>query len=247
MELSKFEKLFNEALKSNETFVFFCSCEVEYSGRAEAELPLGDRIIIVKSDNTLLVHQPVDNNPINYMKKGSSIRLAKGEDNLVLKSYNANYKDYLDVIIFNVYNFISQKLYDGKDLILSGNEQDMSDMLKEKPHLISSDFKPLSREEHTQYGFIDVFGHDNKGNLIIVECKRYSAGLSAVQQLRRYVEKISDLKGIDNSRIQGVIAAPDITKNAKEMLLNWGFSFVSVEAPKRLERYRKNQKSILDF
>lgn len=247
MDKLEFSNKFNEALRSNESIVFFCSCEVEYSGRAEAELPIGDRIVIVKSDNTLLIHQPVDNNPINYMKKGSSIRLVDEDDSLRIKTYNADYKDYLDIIIYDVYNFISRKLYDGKELILAGNEQDMSDMIKEKPELIASDFQPLSREEHTKYGFIDVFGHDNKGNLVIIECKRYSAGLSAVQQLRRYVEKMSELKGIEPGRIRGVLAAPDITKNAKEMLTNWDFSFVSVEAPKRLEKYRKNQKSILDY
>jgi len=120
-------------------------------------------------------------------------------------------------------------------------------MLKDNPKLISKDFKPLSREEHTKFGFIDVFGHDNKGNLILIECKRYTAGVSAVQQLRRYVEKIIELKGLKKETVKGILAAPNLAKNAEEMMQKWGFTFVSVEPPKRLEKYKKNQKNILEF
>jgi RecB family endonuclease NucS len=45
-----------EALKRNETIVIGCECEVDYSGRAEAHLPIGERLVVIKSDNTLLVH-----------------------------------------------------------------------------------------------------------------------------------------------------------------------------------------------
>nr|MCK4929553.1 endonuclease NucS [Nanoarchaeota archaeon] len=245
MELTDFRVKFEEALAKNESVVFFCNCEIRYSGRAEAFLQRGDRLIIVKSDNTLLVHQPEGGNPINYMKPNSKIDLEHLENHFVLHVRNLDYKDYLDIEIFRVYEFINRKLEDGIKQELAGSEKDMSDMIKTKPELISNDFKPLSREEHTKFGFIDVFGHDKKGNLVVVECKRYTASLQCVTQLRRYVEKIKELKG--TQKVKGILASPKISPNAKAMLEKWKFKWVQVHPPKRLERYTKDQKNLYEW
>ena len=125
------------------------------------------------------------------------------------------------------------------------SEAEMNDMNKDYPYWISKDCKTLSREEHTKCGFIDVFGHDNKGTLIVIECKRYTAGLDAVQQLRRYVEKIKELKGINT--VSGIIASPKIAPNAEEMLKKWGFTWKLVNPPMRLLRHNKNQKALDAF
>lgn len=247
MELTDFKVKFEEAIARNESIVFFCNCEVRYSGRAEAFLAGGDRIVIIKGDNTVLVHQPDGSNPINYMKPKSRLDLEHANNHLILKTQNMDYKDYLDIEIFRVYDFINHKLEDGLKLELVGTEKDMSDMIKAKPELISKDFKPLSREEHTKFGFIDVFGHDKKGNLVVVECKRYTASLQCVTQLRRYVEKIKELKGLKASQVKGILASPKISPNALEMLEKWKFRWVQVHPPKRLERFKKDQKKLGDW
>lgn len=247
MELSQFRAQLNESINANKTVSFFSRCKILYSGRAEAELAEGDRLIIIKSDNSLIVHQPIGSAPVNYMKADSSIELQESNSSLVLISKNQKYKDELIIIISKVHSFQSYKLEDGCKITLAGSEKDMSDMIRDVPKLISEDFKPLSREEHNKFGFIDVFGHDGAGNLVIIECKRYTAGLSAVEQLRRYVEKMSELKGIKKNKIKGILAAPEIAKNAEDMLVSWGYRFVKVFPPKKLEKYNKNQKSLGDF
>jgi hypothetical protein len=247
MDLKKFKKDLISATSANKTISFFCKCSVFYNGRAEAELDDGERLIIIKSDNSLLVHQPEGNTPINYMKANSSINIIELEKGVLLKCQNIKLKEYLDIFIEQVYDFTARKLEDGKKLILVGNEKDMSDMIKNNPSMVSKDFQPLSREEHTKFGFIDVFGHDGKGNLVIVECKRYGAGIPAIQQLRRYVEKIVELKGIDKNKVKGIIAAPDIAKNAEEMMIKFGYSYVKIEPSKRHEQYKKDQKKLGDF
>ena len=135
--------------------------------------------------------------------------------------------------------FNSHKLEDAQNIIVSGTEDDMSDMIYRNPAMIEDGFKPVSQEEQTKYGFIDVMGVDKKGVLTIVECKRYCAELSAVTQLRRYVEKIMVSKGI--TKVRGIIAAPKITENAKKMLEDWGFEFKSINPPKYFEEYDKKQ------
>lgn len=245
MDLVDFEDRFVESVGKKEFITFLCKCKIVYSGRAEASLPKGDRLVGIKQDGTIFVHQPEGGNPINYMKAGGSIELLKQDYGLLFKAYNPSTKEYLELEISRVYDFMSRKLEDGQKQLLAGTEADMSDMIKDNPKLINDDFKPLSREEHTKFGFIDVFGHDNKGRLVIIECKRYTAGLDAVQQLRRYVEKIKELKGVKD--VVGIIASPKISPNAEDMLKKWGFEWRRVEPPMRLLRHNRNQRALQAF
>lgn len=243
-DLQEYCTLLNDALNRNETIIFACRCSIRYSGRAESFLETGDRLIIIKADKTLLVHQPSGNNPINYMKQNSTHTLTIKEGKLFLKSSNLLQKEFLEATIDRMFFFNAHKLEDAQSIIIAGTEEDMSRMLYENPELIEKGFKPVSQEEQTKYGFIDVFGTDKDGVLTVVECKRYCADLSAVTQLRRYVEKINESKGIDN--VRGIVAAPKITDNAKKMLEDWGFKFISVNPPKYLEEFDRKQ-SKLDF
>ncbi len=229
------------ALEKNHSIVLGARCQVWYSGRAESYLPEGDRIIIIKPDKTLLIHQPSGSHPVNYMKEGSRINLVD-EGGLFLHVSHIGDKEFMEIKLHDVLFCNSSALQDGHKILLTGSEKDMSDMIYEQPHVIEPGFRPFSREEHTKYGFIDVFGADNNGTVVVIECKRYAADPSAVTQLRRYVEKIKSAKGIDTCR--GIVAAPRITKNAEQMLRDWGFEFRKVHPPKYLERYEAKQMKL---
>jgi RecB family endonuclease NucS len=241
---SKIEYI-NYALKNKETIVLAADCEVSYSGRAEAFLPAGERLIIIKNDNALLVHQPEGNAPVNYMKPGCSHSLVKNSSGTFLKSQNLALKEFLDIKLNKIHFVNSHSLVDTQKIQLVGSEKDMAEMLYKNPDMIETGFVPVSMEEQTKYGFIDVLGNDKEGELVVVECKRYSADLNAVQQLRRYVEKIKESKGIDN--VRGILAAPKITSNSEQMLNDWGFRFVSVEPPKYFEKYNADQTTLGNF
>jgi len=233
--------LFNDALARNETIVFSCSCSIRYSGRAESFLDTGDRLVMIKSDNALLVHQPTGNTPINYMKPNTAHNM-RFDGKLILKSTNLVLKESMEIIIDKIHFFNSHKLEDGQAITIAGTEEDMSKMIYENPELIEKGFKTVSQEEQTKYGFIDVLGVDKNGVLTVVECKRYCAELSAVTQLRRYVEKIMISKGI--SKVRGILAAPKITENAEKMLKDWRFEFKAIKPPKYLEEYNKKQSRL---
>ncbi len=244
-ELNNHAEKINSALNKNQTIIIGCNCKVEYSGRAESFLDFGDRIIMIKADKALLVHQPKGNAPVNYMKPGS-FHSAKIEDNsLILHSSNLGLKEFMNIFVNQVHFINSHKLEDGHTITISGTEKDMSDMIYENPELIEPGFKAASREEQTKYGFIDVLGVDKNNTLTIIECKRYCADLGAVTQLRRYVEKMQASKGI--KEIRGILAASKITNNAKKMLEDWGFQFKAIEPPKHLEKYKKGQKKLDNF
>jgi RecB family endonuclease NucS len=236
-----------DALDRNETVIIGAECEVWYFGKVESYLPEGDRIIIIKSDKILLVHQPSGVNPINYMKENTEHKIIVNDEGTFLKSRNLFLKDYMDVKFHRIHFVTTHPLEDGGKILVQGSEADMSDMIYENPELIEKGFKPFSREEHTKFGFIDVFGTDKNEKIVVIECKRDSADFKAVSQLHRYIHKIMDSKGVKEETIRGIIAAPRITENALVMLKQQGYEFVSVNPPKYLQKYDKKQKKLGDY
>lgn len=258
-----------QGIRLGESIIFGALCQISYSGRAESYLPLGDRIFIIKPDGTFLVHQPSGANPVNYMKAGSSYEIRYGlhsnyevtaqnaqhepgeqqeineAKKVVLKSSNIPLKEFIEVDILYFHFVYSGNLKDSAKIQLQGTEKDMSDMIMRNPALVEHDFKPFSQEEHTKYGFIDVFGTDKKGNIVAVECKRYSADFKAVSQLQRYVERLKKAKGVNN--VRGVLASPKISPNALAMLEEIGFEWRSITPPKYLEKFNAAQTNLSDF
>lgn len=233
------------ALAKSETVTLYCFCCIDYKGRAVSRLEWGERVVLIKQDKTLLVHQAAGRNPVNWMSGTPSIKVEVVNDELVLTAESINPREHMIVTINTVKFLFSDELRDGYSQELIGTEADMSQMLYDNPKMISPDFIPVSLEEQTRYGFIDVMGHDGKGNLVLVECKRYKADFNTVQQLRRYVERISKDKGVSN--IKGIIAAPEITSNAEGMLKDWGFNFVKVEPPMSNVIDKSRQRTLIDF
>lgn len=243
-----FKEVFKEleqSIKKKYITVLFCNCEVEYTGRAKSYLAEGDRMVIIKHDNTLLVHRPDGRSPVNWMPQNSTIIPNFENEILSITASNLKPAEEMRITILEVYSLTSAPLIDTEQLKLIGTEKDMSDMIYENPELISPDFKPLNREEQTTFGFLDVFGHDGKGNFIVVECKRYVAGLDAVTQLRRYVEKVENSKGVKG--VKGIIAAPNISNNAIKMLKEWGFEYKKINPPNHFSEEENKQKQLMEF
>ena len=245
MNLNEALDVLENSLSKKYIIVLFCKCEVEYEGRAKSFIAEGDRMVVIKHDNTLLVHKPDGRSPVNWMPPNSTITVSLEKNVLTINCSNLKPVELMKINVFEVYSATSAPLVDTEQLNLIGTEKDMSDMIYSNPKLINEDFIPISREEQTSYGFLDVFGHDGKGNFVIVECKRYTAGLDSVTQLRRYVEKVKNSKGMDN--VKGVIAAPNISSNALKMLRDWGFEYKNVSPPSKLFNNNYTQKNVNEF
>ena len=238
-------ELLQKALLNKETILLTARCTIDYNGRAQSYLPEGDRIILIKPDGTLLVHQISGSVPVNYMKEKTEYQLLRSEGILSLKARHPTGQEYMDIEITHIHHFTSLKLEDSCKIQLKGNEKDMSDMIFNNPELIEKGLKALSREEHTEFGFVDVLCKDISGNLVVVECKRYTADYKAVSQLQRYVEKIKESKGISN--VRGVLASPTISDATKTILEENGFKHIALEPPKFKEKYKKDQKKLVEF
>ena len=220
-------------------------CRIWYSGRAESFLDFGERLVVIKKDGTIIVHRDEGSTPINWMPASTFHTVSVSSDKLVLISVLQKDGQQLKME-FDKLNFINSfVLEDAASFVSAGSEKEMAMMIYNNPSIINANFKPLSLEEHTKYGFIDVFGYDKDNILTVIECKRYSAGLDAVTQLRRYVEKIKKSRGL--GKVNGIIAAPKITTNALKMLQDYRFSFVKVDPPKYFEDVKKKQTTLNHF
>ncbi len=240
-----FHKQLEHALAKKEIIILLATCSIDYNGRAQSSLASGDRLLIIKPDGTLLVHQPTGNVPINYMKEGTHIHITAQPNVWLLHAHHPKNQEFMTIELTRIYHLYTQQVHDGEKIILHGHEKDMSDMLYAQPDLIEPGLRAVSREEKTEFGFIDVLCYDQHNNLVIIECKRNQADFKAVEQLQRYVEKVKQSKGITN--VRGILASPSISANAKTFLEQLGYQHVAINPPHFKEQHRKNQKKIGEY
>ncbi len=112
-----------------------------------------------------------------------------------------------------------------------GTEEDLVNAIVSNPGIVEDGLQIIAREYHTIVGDIDLLGKDSRGNLVVIECKRSQAGPDAVNQLKRYVEHLSQKEG-RNVR-GGILVAPSISSAAYHYLRQYGLEFRRVE-PKGL-------------
>ena len=98
-------------------------------------------------------------------------------------------------------------------------------------------------------GLVDILAKDSKGRLVVIELKRRQADFNAVQQLKRYMDQVKNLKGIET---RGVLIAPAIGKNARELLERYGLEFFHIDFeignPKaKIKGLQKKQETIDRF
>lgn len=232
-EFEEYARTIREGVDASQVILLLGTCTIAYDGRVTSFLDRGERMVFIKQDRSVVVHKPSGVMPVNYMKERSEIDIEAHRDRLSLTVRSIKKKEFMHVDFFGIEHVHAQSLTDGRTIEMFGTERDMSDMIMNNPSLIDPGFKPLSREEHTALGFIDVFGHDAKGNLVVVECKKLQAEYTAVMQLKRYIDRLSEAKGTDVSKIRGVLAAPTISPAAEKYAKSLGYEYRRVNPPER--------------
>lgn len=238
--------LIDKGIRKKAVINIFAYCKVLYEGRALSQLDWGERFIMLKPDGSFLVHQERKIDPVNWQPPKSRHRVMIKGDSLILESYRRTPKEKLEVEIKKVHfaNFALAEDY--QELELAGYEKDMGDMIIKHPSMIETGFTPTAREYSTEHGFIDILGKDKEGNLMVLELKCRKAGINAVKQIKRYLKDFEEgnndyLKEIESEKkkIRGMLVAPDIGEDAKELLEEEGIEFKAVEAPKELKNDKK--------
>jgi RecB family endonuclease NucS len=101
-------------------------------------------------------------------------------------------------------------------------------------------FKPISYEKKVEPGFVDVYGVDKDGRLVVVEVKRKTAGKEAVLQLAKYIDAI---KSKADRELRGVLVAPSLGKDVQRLLVTLGLEFKALD-PKKCAMVLKKAESM---
>lgn len=218
------QQLSEESCKK--TIVIFGFCKAIFDGRIKSFLPGGDRLLIVKKDESLILHGSKGVKPLNWQKSGAGkINYSAKGSTLVVSTFRPKTKETLEILFTQVYQTTTFDDHDSATLNIFGSESDLSDYLFDHPEIIGPDFQPTTREYETPFGFIDLRGVDKHGNIIIVEVKKQSATPADAHQLKRYVDYFQDVEKVS---VRGVLVAAGFSEKVLSLLRIYDFKPVVV-------------------
>ena len=239
-KLTEAAAVIEKALAQRRTLIVAGKCKVLYTGRAKSTLELGERILMIKEDGSLLVHRPVGYEPVNWQPSGSVFHVQIKSDVIEIRAVRQKPRESVRVTFNEVFMVSALSLVDSGEFSLYASEQDMHKAILMKPSLLEEGFKPISYEKKVEPGFVDVYGVDKNGKLVVVEVKRKTAGKEAVLQLAKYIDAV---KGKADRELRGVLVAPSLGKDVQRLLVTLGLEFRALD-PKKCAKVLKKAENI---
>jgi len=203
-------------------------CSIDYSGRLETHLAEATRLLMFKADGTFMVwsdHGSQSVKPLNWMTPPTVVE--EGRDTLVVRKRGS--EDRLQVRISEIISDVSHEMGSPESevaLAKDGVEAHLQELLAEQPHWCGDSFRLVRREWPTDIGPVDLMCRDPEDGWIAVEIKRV-AGIEAVEQLTRYLERIRLDPTFASCR--GVLAAQAIKPQARVLAQARSIACVEVD------------------
>jgi endonuclease len=200
-------------------------CEVRYTGRLEALLPEALRLVMIKSDGSVMVHADTGGfKPQNWMTPPTVIE--EEERHIVVRKRAGATEDRLDIRIVEVVSDVTHDMGEAAALEKDGVEAHLQELLAEQPHWCGEGLRLVRREWPTDIGPVDLMCRDDEDEWIAVEIKRV-ATIDAVEQITRYLERIRLDPAMGSCR--GVLAAQSIKPQARVLAESRGIDCVEVD------------------
>ena len=147
-------------------------CIIDYRGRARSFLDWGERIIMIKQDGAVLVHQPVMREPVNWQPSGSKSDFKVKDEHLILRSHHNKPPEKMKITFRLIKQITATSLFDKAKLIISGMETDVVNEIINNPEIVEEGLRVYKREKHVKSGMIDLFCYDKNHTPVIIEVKR---------------------------------------------------------------------------
>jgi len=197
-------------------------CEVEYAGRLSAHLPEALRLVMVKSDGSVMVHADTGGyKPQNWMTPPTVIEEEPGRSIVVRKG-----DEQIEIRIAEVLSDVTHDMGEAAALVKDGVERDLQELLAGMPGACGEGFRLVRREWPTDIGPVDLMCRDAEDGWVAVEIKRV-ATIDAVEQLNRYLERIRRDPAMAGCR--GVLAAQVFKPQARVLAEARGLDCVEVD------------------
>jgi hypothetical protein len=200
-------------------------CEVTYTGRLTARLPEALRLLMLKSDGSVMVHADTGGyKPQNWMTPPTVVE--EEPDRIVVRKRAGAAEDRLDIRIVEVLSDVTHDMGDAEPLEKDGVERDLQEALAGAPGRCGEGFRLVRREWPTDIGPVDLMCRDGEDGWVAVEIKRVGT-IDAVEQLTRYLERIRRDPAMADCR--GVLAAQAVKPQARVLAEARGIAWVEVD------------------
>jgi hypothetical protein len=220
--------LLKEGLSKKRFIIATGLCRVDYSGRASSRLDWGERVLLIKQDNSLLLHRAKGFEAVNWQPPGSVFSVEFEGDYLSIRSYRRAHQERLN-IVFKEFTLLAHlDLVDDAEFEMHLSEEEMYEAIAANPDLLEPGFRILSEQRRLGTGVADFTGYDNQGRYTIIEVKRRTVDATAVKQAYKY---LTDFKG-KGVEVRGIIAAPSISTEAKKLSTTLGLEFKKIDLNK---------------
>jgi endonuclease len=198
-------------------------CEVSYSGRLTAVLPEAVRLLILKADGSVLVHDDAGGyKPLNWMT-GPATTEELGDVLVVRKPKT---EDVLEIRLSEVLSDVIHDMGESAALQKEGVERDLQLELAAAPSALGEELTLVKREWPTEVGPVDLMCKDEAGGWVAVEIKRVGT-VDAVEQLTRYLGFIRNDRAKAGCR--GILAAQKLKPQAVALAESRGIRSVEVD------------------
>ena len=198
-------------------------CEVVYTGRLTAVLPESMRLVMLKSDGSVLVHSDSGGyKPLNWMTAPTAVE----DDGATLIVRKPKTEDVLEISLVEVLSDVTHDMGESAALQKDGVERDLQEQLAAQPNALGEELVLVKREWPTEVGPVDLMCKDAAGEWVAVEIKRI-ATIEAVEQLTRYLDFIRRDPAKESCR--GILAAQRLKPQAIALAESRGIRCVEVD------------------
>ena len=198
-------------------------CEVRYSGRLNAVLPEAVRLLILKADGSVLVHDDAGGyKPLNWMTAPTFVE--DEGDRLVVSKPKT--EDVLEIRLAEVLSDVTHDMGESAALQKDGVERDLQEALAATPSALGEELTLVRREWQTEVGPVDLMCRDAASEWVAVEIKRIGT-IDAVEQLTRYLDFIRQDPAKASCR--GILAAQRVAPQAVTLAESRGIRCVEVD------------------
>lgn len=201
-------------------------CQVDYSGRLTAHLPVATRLIMVKSDGSVLIHADGGSyKPLNWMSPPCTLRESEQDGTPVWTVSATKSDDTLRIRLEEILHDSDHELGIDPGLQKDGVEKHLQELLAEHTAALGDGLSLVRREYMTAVGPVDLLCREDGGS-VAVEIKR-RGDIDGVEQLTRYLELMN--RDPQLRPVRGIFAAQEIKPQARTLAEDRGIECVVVD------------------
>lgn len=205
---------------------------ITYEGRGYTFRDPAERLLIIKNDGSVAIHNDNGYKPLNYMTGPTEIIVSGNHWSIQSKTESISI-DFLRIYSDNNLEMEEDKV----KVIREGTEAHLQKWLYENLSRVAPSLDFVDREFETGEGPVDILAFDHvREENVLVEVKR-NAGGPAVAQVNRYLKAYEE----QDYNVRGLIIALDF--NPRSLVLAAKHDIDCVIVPKELYEFGKHDNN----